>query len=122
MKVMKRGTNPEIATGDGIAIAFRAGAEVMDMEFVQFHPTALNLPGVPRFLISEVVRGEGGYLRNANGQRFMPKYHELAELAPRDIVVRAILKEMAITGSNQFFWTSPTCLRRLSSCVSPIFL
>lgn len=102
-RLYEHNTNPEIATGDGISIAFRAGAEVMDMEFVQFHPTAMNLPGAPRFLISEAVRGEGGYLRNSQGQRFMPKYHELAELAPRDIVVRAILTEMAITGSNKVF-------------------
>lgn len=102
-RLYEQNTNPEIATGDGIAIAFRAGAEVMDMEFIQFHPTVLNLPGVPRFLISEAVRGEGAYLRNSRGQRFMPGYHELAELAPRDIVVRAILKEMAKTGSNQVY-------------------
>lgn len=87
-------TNPEVATGDGVAMAYRAGAEVMDMEFLQFHPTVLNLPGAPRFLISEAVRGEGAYLRNRQGKRFMPCYHELAELAPRDIVVRAILEEM----------------------------
>lgn len=101
--IYEHNTNPEIATGDGISIAFRAGAEVMDMEFLQFHPTVLNLPGAPRFLISEAVRGEGAYLRNSRGQRFMPDYHDLAELAPRDIVVRAILKEMASTGSNQVY-------------------
>ncbi|MCL6635937.1 MAG: FAD-dependent oxidoreductase, partial [Peptococcaceae bacterium] len=98
-RLFEHNTNPEIATGDGIAIAFRAGAEVMDMEFIQFHPTVLNLPGAPRFLISEAVRGEGAYLRNSEGRRFMPLYHDLAELAPRDVVVRAILKEMAKTGA-----------------------
>ncbi len=99
-RLFEHNTNPEIATGDGIAIAFRAGAEVMDMEFIQFHPTVLNLPGAPRFLISEAVRGEGAYLRNSRGGRFMPRYHDLAELAPRDIVVRAILKEMAETNAS----------------------
>ncbi|NPV74213.1 MAG: L-aspartate oxidase [Pelotomaculum sp.] len=102
-RLFEHNTNPEIATGDGIAIAFRAGAEVMDMEFIQFHPTVLNLPGAPRFLITEAVRGEGAYLRNSRGQRFMPRYHDLAELAPRDVVVRAILKEMAETGSNKVY-------------------
>ena len=93
-------TNPDVATGDGMAIAYRAGAEVMDMEFVQFHPTVLMLPGAPRFLISEAVRGEGAYLLNAQGERFMPEYHGQAELAPRDVVVRAILKEQARTGKD----------------------
>lgn len=102
-RLYEHNTNPRVATGDGIAIAFRAGAEVMDMEFVQFHPTALSMPGAPRFLISEAVRGEGAYLRNSQGLRFMPQYHDLAELAPRDIVVRAILKEMAKTGTNHVF-------------------
>ncbi len=87
-------TNPEGATGSGCAIAYRAGAELTDMEFIQFHPTALALPGCPNFLISEAVRGAGALLRNASGQRFMPDYHELAELAPRDVVARAIFHEM----------------------------
>lgn len=102
-RLFEYNTNPEIATGDGIAIAFRAGAEVMDMEFIQFHPTVLTLPGAPRFLISEAVRGEGAFLRNSEGRRFMPGYHDLAELAPRDVVVRAILKEMAATSSNKVY-------------------
>ena len=86
-------TNPDVATSDGAAMAWRAGAELSDMEFLQFHPTALYLPGVPRFLISEAVRGERAYLRNSAGERFMPHYHELAELAPRDVVARAIYRE-----------------------------
>ncbi|MNO65809.1 L-aspartate oxidase [compost metagenome] len=93
-------TNPEVATGDGVAIAYRAGAHIRDMEFVQFHPTALSYPGAPRFLISEAVRGEGAVLRNINGERFMERYHELLELAPRDIVARAIVSEMELTKST----------------------
>lgn len=86
-------TNPAVATGDGIAMAYRAGAEIADMEFYQFHPTALSLPGVSRFLLSEALRGEGAYLRNDRGERFMDRYHPLLELAPRDVVARAITRE-----------------------------
>jgi L-aspartate oxidase len=86
-------TNPAVATGDGIAMAWRAGAEIADMEFYQFHPTALSLPGVQRFLLSEALRGEGAYLRNAREERFMERYHPLLELAPRDVVARAITRE-----------------------------
>jgi L-aspartate oxidase len=86
-------TNPAVATGDGIALAAQAGAELADMEFYQFHPTAFSLPGVPRFLISEALRGEGAYLRNDKGERFMERYHTLLELAPRDVVARAIARE-----------------------------
>lgn len=90
-------TNPPIATGDGHAAAFRAGAEVRDMELMQFHPTVLYIAGGSRHLISEAVRGEGAYLRDATGHRFMPDYHELAELAPRDVVSLAITDQMAKT-------------------------
>jgi L-aspartate oxidase len=89
-------TNPAVATGDGVAMAYRAGADISDMEFVQFHPTALFLKNAPRFLLSEALRGEGAYLRNIELQRFMPKYHESAELAPRDVVARAIAHELEL--------------------------
>ena len=96
-------TNPEVATADGVGLAYRAGAELQDMEFIQFHPTALRLPGVPVFLISEAVRGEGAVLRNSKGERFMPGYHEQAELAPRDVVARAIVSEMLRSGAGNVF-------------------
>ncbi len=86
-------TNPAVATGDGIALAAQAGAELADMEFYQFHPTALAIEGAPRFLVSEALRGEGAYLRNHRGERFMERYHPLLELAPRDVVARAIARE-----------------------------
>ena len=102
-QLFKYNTNSNIATGDGIALAFNAGAEIADMEFFQFHPTALRMPGVPPFLISEAVRGEGGVLRNADGYRFMSDYHEKGDLAPRDIVARSILNEMKKSASDRVF-------------------
>ena len=96
-------TNPLVATGDGMAMAFDAGAELADTEFVQFHPTALNVEGAPRFLLSEALRGEGGVLRNAAGRRFMPRYHDAAELAPRDVVTRSIVAELGRTATRTAF-------------------
>ncbi len=98
--VYKETTNPSVACGDGVAMAYRAGALLSDMEFVQFHPTALFVKGAPRFLLSEALRGEGAYLRNMLLERFMPRYHEAAELAPRDVVARAIIMEMQKTRAD----------------------
>ncbi|MCL2367015.1 MAG: L-aspartate oxidase [Oscillospiraceae bacterium] len=104
-QVYKSSTNPSIATGDGIAAAMRAGAQLKNIEFVQFHPSGLWLEDSDghEFLISEAVRGEGGLLVNAKGQRFMVGQHELAELAPRDIVARGILKELKKSGETHAF-------------------
>ncbi len=102
-KLFKYTTNSDVVTGDGIALAFEAGAEISDMEFFQFHPTVLRLPGVAPFLISEAVRGEGGILRNVEGHRFMPDYIAEAELATRDIVARSIVYEMKKTHSDRVF-------------------
>jgi L-aspartate oxidase len=99
-QVYRETTNPEVATGDGIAMAYRAGAVLADMEFIQFHPTTLYIAGASRWLISETVRGEGAKLINRHGERFMPRYHPAAELAPRDVVSRAILAEMRATGAT----------------------
>ena len=102
-RVFLNTTNPDVATGDGVAMAYRAGAEIADIEFVQFHPTALRVEGAPRFLLSEALRGEGALLRNTRGERFMERYHPLQELAPRDVVARAIVSEMTRTGSPHVF-------------------
>lgn len=97
--VYRETTNPAVATGDGVAMAWRAGAKIQNMEFVQFHPTALHIEGAPRFLLSEALRGEGAILRNRDGEAFMERYHEMRDLAPRDVVSRAIVAEMQRTGS-----------------------
>lgn len=102
-QIYRETTNPEVATGDGMAIAHDAGAVLSDIEFMQFHPTALAIQGAPRFLLSEALRGEGGVLRNIGLERFMKRYHEAQELAPRDVVARAIISEMQRTQSNHVY-------------------
>lgn len=102
-QIFKRTTNPTVATGDGIAISFRAGACQKDLEFYQFHPTALTMKNTPAFLLSESMRGEGGVLRNIYGERFCQNYHKMAELAPRDVVSRAIFSEMQKNDSEYVY-------------------
>ncbi|HMB95328.1 MAG TPA: L-aspartate oxidase [Tepidisphaeraceae bacterium] len=102
-QLYRESTNPKIATADGHAMAYRAGATVADMEMVQFHPTTLYVAGSSRALITEAVRGEGAYLLDKNGERFMPKYHALAELAPRDVVSRAIVEQIRKTNFTHVF-------------------
>ncbi len=126
-QVYRETTNPKIATGDGLAMAYRAGAELGDIEFMQFHPTTLYVAGAGRLLLSEAVRGEGAHLLDNEGVRFMPEYHELAELAPRDIVSRAIVDRIAQTqapsvfldarhlGTDRFAQRFPNLLKELSA-------
>ncbi len=102
-QIYENTTNPEVATGDGACLAYRAGAELMDLEFIQFHPTVLFHPENKSFLISEAVRGEGAILRNINKNEFMSQYHEMAELAPRDVVSRSIFMEMKKTNSDHVY-------------------
>jgi L-aspartate oxidase len=107
----RQSSNPSIATGEGVAIAFRAGALLSDMEFIQFHPTAFSREGAPRFLITEALRGEGAVLRNEAGERFLAKAHRDAELAPRDIVARAIDREI-VTSGHPHVYLDATALPR----------
>ncbi len=102
-QVYRETTNPRAATGDGLAMAYRAGAELVDLEFMQFHPTTLYVAGAGRALITEAVRGEGAYLIDRAGHRFMPEYHEMAELAPRDIVSRAIIEQIGRTRETSVY-------------------
>jgi L-aspartate oxidase len=101
-QVYRETTNPAVATGDGIALAYWAGARVTDLEFVQFHPTALAVPGFPRYLLSEALRGEGARLVNIDGEAFMARADPAGDLAPRDRVARAIVREAGRTGSPVF--------------------
>lgn len=102
-QVFSQTTNPKVSTGDGVAIAWRSGAKIRDAEFVQFHPTALTKPGAPRFLISEAVRGEGAHLVDKTGYRFAFDYHPDGELAPRDVVSRAIFTHLQKTGDQNVY-------------------
>jgi L-aspartate oxidase len=101
-QVFRETTNPAIATGDGIAMGFEAGARATDLEFIQFHPTALNVAGAPRFLLSEALRGEGAHLVNQAGEQFVQRYEPAGDLASRDLVARAIVREVQRTGAPVF--------------------
>lgn len=98
-RVFRETTNPPVATGDGVALAWQAGAAVSDLEFVQFHPTVMAVPGTARFLLSEALRGDGAHLLNVHGERFMTRYEPAGELASRDLVARAIVREEVRTGA-----------------------
>ena len=98
-RVFRETTNPPVATGDGVALAWQAGAAVSDLEFVQFHPTVMAVPGTARFLLSEALRGDGAHLLNVHGERFMTRYEPAGELASRDLVARAIVREEIRTGA-----------------------
>ena len=102
-QIYRETTNPSIATGDGLAMAYRAGAELMDLEFMQFHPTTLYLAGASRALVSEAVRGASGTLRDRTGRAFMKDYHAMGDLAPRDVVSRSMLRQMLKTGDTQVY-------------------
>lgn len=104
-RVFRETTNPSVATGDGMAMAYRAGATLVDMEFMQFHPTTLYVAGAARTLLTEALRGEGAHLIDPDGVRFMPDLHEMAELAPRDVVARAILRRLRDTGGIGIYLT-----------------
>ena len=122
-QVYQTTTNPSIATGDGIAMAYRAKAKISDMEFIQFHPTALYEPGKsPAFLISEAVRGYGAYLRDHSGKRFVFDYDERGEMASRDIVAKAIDSEMKKSGVDFVYLDCSIWIKWISKNISPPFM
>jgi L-aspartate oxidase len=102
-RLYRETTNPQVSTGDGVAMAFRAGAVLQDLEFIQFHPTTLYLAGADRFLITEAIRGEGGVLRDGAGNLFMHRFHPLGDLAPRDVVSRGIISTLRERGENKVY-------------------